>query len=276
MLAVFAVGILAALLLAGFLQLWMPYTRGANTMYNWIYFGSNRLGSFDVWIEDLDRGGRQRVLLPGENSGIGILQPTWVTEGLLVINRYLLNGDGEILLVSPDGSHSEVLEPAAPSNDTLVTPGGGAIIFSRQEGTVFQLFEIDLATREKRRLTSSPGDKFTGVKSPDGRWIAFNSNASGSMQVWRMPASGGNEERLTTGNERMRHLFWSPDSRWIYVQPSHRNVWRLPAAGGPLQQVTRFPESGLYIDEPAISPDGRTLVYARATGGSSLWLLSLD
>jgi Tol biopolymer transport system component len=257
---------------------------GGNIIDNWpqfspggrrIAFGSNRLGSFDVWIEDLERGGRQRVLLPGENSGIGILQPTWVTEDLLVINRFLLNGDGEILLVSPDGSHSEVLEPAAPSNDTLATHDGGAIVFSRQVGSVFQLFETDLVTRQKRQLTSSPGDKFTGVKSPDGRWVAFNSNAGGSIQVWRMPASGGKEERLTTGDERMRHLFWSPDSRWIYVQPSHRNVWRLPAAGGPLQQVTRLPESGLYIDEPSLSPDGRSLVYVRATGGSSLWLLTL-
>lgn len=49
----------------------------------------------------------------------------------------------------------------------------------------------------------------------------------------------------------------------------------MPAAGGPLQQVTRFPESGLYIDEPTISPDGRILAYTRATGGSSLRLLTL-
>jgi hypothetical protein len=39
--------------------------------------------------------------------------------------------------------------------------------------------------------------------------------------------------------------------------------------------VTRFPESGLFLEEPTLSPDGRTLAYARWKGGSSLWLLRL-
>lgn len=63
--------------------------------------------------------------------------------------------------------------------------------------------------------------------------------------------------------------------RWIYVQPSHRNICRVPTAGGPLEPVTRFPESGVFLEEPALSPDGRTLAYARWKGGSSLWLLEL-
>jgi Tol biopolymer transport system component len=237
-----------------------------------IAYSSNRLGTVDVWIVDLATGERERLLLPGGTAVL--LQSDWVTDNLLAIYRDK-GTEGELLLVAPDGSRSEVLLPSTGMSDAFVTPDGRSVIFSTLDGESTQLFEIDLATREKRRLTTSAGDKTTGVKSPDSRFIAFNSNAGGSMQIWRMPASGGKEERLTTGHERMRHLFWSPDSRWIYVQPSHRNIWRLPAAGGPLQQVTRFPESGLYIDEPQISPDGRTLVYTRATGGSSLWLLAL-
>ena len=73
----------------------------------------------------------------------------------------------------------------------------------------------------------------------------------------------------------MRHPSFSPDGRWIYVQPSHRNIWRVPAAGGPLQQVTTFAESGLFLEEPTLAPDGRALTYARWKGGASLWLLSL-
>jgi WD40-like Beta Propeller Repeat len=50
---------------------------------------------------------------------------------------------------------------------------------------------------------------------------------------------------------------------------------RSPASGGPLQKVTNSPESGLFIDEPTISPDGRWLAYCRSNGGSSLWLLKI-
>jgi len=73
----------------------------------------------------------------------------------------------------------------------------------------------------------------------------------------------------------MRHPIFSPDGRWLYVQPSHRNVFRLPSGGGTLQQVTRFPESGLFLEEPTLSPDGRWLTYSRSNGGSSLWLMTL-
>ena len=46
-LVVFIIGIIAALLVAGALQIWLPYTRGANTLYSWIYFGSNNLGFWE-------------------------------------------------------------------------------------------------------------------------------------------------------------------------------------------------------------------------------------
>jgi Tol biopolymer transport system component len=90
-----------------------------------------------------------------------------------------------------------------------------------------------------------------------------------------MPAGGGEEEVLTQGDERMRHVSFSSDGRWIYVQPSHRNIYRFPASGGPLQPITDFPESGLFIEEPTLSPDGRFLAYCRSNGGASLWLMTI-
>ena len=114
------------------------------------------------------------------------------------------------------------------------------------------------------------------IWSPDGRSIAVTALRDGVTQLFRMPASGGPMQQLTTGYERMRHPFYSPDGRWIYVQPSHRNIYRVPAEGGQLEQVTRFPEAGLFLEEPTISPDGRYLYYCRGNGGSSLWLMKLE
>lgn len=42
-----------------------------------------------------------------------------------------------------------------------------------------------------------------------------------------------------------------------------------------MQPVTRFPESGLFIEEPTLAPDGSYLAYCRSNGGSSLWILTL-
>ena len=62
---------------------------------------------------------------------------------------------------------------------------------------------------------------------------------------------------------------------WLYFQLNHLNIYRMPADGGRIQQVAHFPESGLFLEEPTISPDGRYLVYCRSNGGSSLWVLRL-
>ncbi len=40
--------------------------------------------------------------------------------------------------------------------------------------------------------------------------------------------------------------------------------------------MTFFPESGLYVDEPSVSPDGRWLLYTRSTVNSGLWLITLE
>ncbi|MDP3772952.1 MAG: hypothetical protein Q8Q85_01665, partial [Gemmatimonadales bacterium] len=52
--------------------------------------------------------------------------------------------------------------------------------------------------------------------SPDGRSLVFVSNAGGSLQVRRMPAGGGEEEILTQGDERMRHVSFSSDGRYRF------------------------------------------------------------
>jgi TolB protein len=148
-------------------------------------------------------------------------------------------------------------------------------VYTRFAGNFSQLFVLDVASRQEQQLTRSESDKFEAAWSPDGQWVAFSANTGGTVQVWRIPVSGGEEQQMTTGYERIIHQFYSPDGRWLYVQPSHRNIYRMTSAGGPLQPVTRFPESGLFIEEPTISPDGRYLAYNRGHGGSSLWMLTI-
>jgi Tol biopolymer transport system component len=240
-----------------------------------IAFASNRLGAEQLWILDLATRKSERVDLPGRDLGVNL--PAWAPDGRhLVLTRFLQSGMQSVWITASDGSEARELLPAAPGLQARTfSPEGRDLVYVARVGNVPQVFRVDVASRRSRQLTSSPGDKFVPVWSPDGKWIAFCSNATRSMQLWRISADGGPEKMLTDGFERTFHPFYSPDGRWIYIQPSHRNIYRLPAEGGPLQQVTKFPESGLFLEEPTLSPDGRWLAYARSSGGSSLWLLTL-
>ena len=240
-----------------------------------IAFASDRLGAEEIWILDVETRRSERLEFPGEDRGAN--QAIWSPDGKQVaVTRFFSNATRSIWIAAADGSQSEELVPPAPGVvGRPFSPDGTRLLYTASAGRLSQIFVLDLATRQRRQLTRSPGDKQVAVWSPDGRWIAYSSNATGTTQLWRMPSGGGEAEMLTSGAERMYHPFYSPDGRWIYVQPSHRNIYRLPAAGGPLEPVTKFPDAGLFLEEPTLSPDGRWLTYCRSNGGSSLWLLTI-
>ncbi len=240
-----------------------------------IAFSSDRLGPMEIWVFDLDTRDQRPLRLPGNDLGANLVY--WSPDGRNVaITRSLEGGLQSLWLAAADGSQAEELVPSTRFlQGGPFSPDGQSLLYSTRVEENIQLFALDLATRQGRQLTSSPWDSLSGEWSPDGRSIAVISNRGGPVQVWRMSASGGEAQPLTSGDERVRHAFYSPDGRWVYFQPSHRNIYRLPATGGEVQQITKFPESGLFMEEPALSPDGRNLAYCRSNGGSSLWLFEI-
>ena len=244
-----------------------------------VALGSNRIGHEELWLVDINTRQWQRVEMPSD-AAAWVSQACWAGDGQhLMVMRYLFDRTVSYWYVALDGSSAERLLSPMPGISgnfaCSISPDGRAAVYSRIAGSFSQLFVLDLTTRTERQLTTSPMHKYEGTFSPDGRWVAFSANADGAVQIHRVSASGGDEQALTTGGGRKRHLFYSPDGRWLYVQQDHRNIHRMPADGGPLRAVTNFPESGLFIEEPTISPDGRWLVYNKGGGGSSLWMLSL-
>jgi TolB protein len=244
-----------------------------------IAVGSNRIGQNELWLLDLSSRQWVRVQQTGNATG-RISQACWAKDGQhLAVMRYLEDNKISYLYVALDGSSSEELRPPQPAlSGTFAcafSPDGRRIVYAHLAGAFNQLFVFDMDSRMERQLTTSPSHKYQGAWSPDGRWVAFSANTGGTVQVWRIPVAGGDEQQLTNGLERNIHLFYSPDGRSLYVQPGHKNIWRMPADGGTLQNVTRFPESGLFIEEPTISPDGRWLVYNKGGGGASLWMLTI-
>lgn len=53
--------------------------------------------------------------------------------------------------------------------------------------------------------------------SPDGKWVSFISNMSGSPQVWVAPAEGGYPRMVTNGDDPVVEAEWSPASDWIGI-----------------------------------------------------------
>ena len=247
-----------------------------------IIVGSNRTGDEELWMLNIASRLWQRIEMPTMPGG-STAQACWTRDGRhLVAMQYSNNAMSAFWYVALDGSSTQQILTPHPAlgitNGCDVSPDNRSMVYMRVVDGFSQVFVHELATPRERQLTTSPSQKYAAVWSPDGRSVAFSANTDGTVQVWRISTAGGSEakeEQLTTGVERVVHFFYSPDGRWLYVQPSHRNIQRMDAAGGVPKPVTHFPEHGLFLEEPSISPDGRWLVYNRGKGRSSLWLLAI-
>jgi hypothetical protein len=114
------------------------------------------------------------------------------------------------------------------------------------------------------QLTDRLGRQVGSPKwSPDGRWIAFDSQGQdGNWDVFTIDAAGGPPRRFTTDPSNEHRPSWSRDGRWIYFASDRTDrfeIWRAPAQGGRAVQVT---DAGGHTCAEAL--DGRTLYYAKA------------
>jgi tricorn protease len=90
------------------------------------------------------------------------------------------------------------------------------------------LWTVNAAGGEARQLTSHEGIELFPKISPDGQWIAFSAEYSGSRQIWVMPAKGGEAKQLTWYNSvgvmpprgGFDHvvLGWTSDSKKILIR----------------------------------------------------------
>jgi DNA-binding winged helix-turn-helix (wHTH) protein len=116
-----------------------------------------------------------------------------------------------------------------------------------------------------KKLTSM-GRTGTPRWSPDGRWIAFDSDGRyGSSNIYLVPANGGQVRTVVADAGNNSVPSWSRDGKFIYFASNRGGgwegdqVWKVPAEGGEPVQITR--QGGFSAYE---SFDGHTLYYAKS------------
>lgn len=135
------------------------------------------------------------------------------------------------------------------------------------------LWIVDAAGGQARRLTTHEGFELFPKFSPDGRTLAFSAEYGGNRQVWTMPVEGGAPTQLTWYNDvgpmpprggfDYRVLDWTRDGADVLVR-ANRLPWGVrmgrpylvPADGG-MERPLAVPETGGGM----LSPDGTKYVY---------------
>jgi hypothetical protein len=163
-------------------------------------------------------------------------------------------------------SGPRVVQAAAYS--PAFAPGGEAMYFHQQKGSVSALKRADTVAGVVRNVTSIVDDSarnFHPRPSPDGRQIAFDSDRDGVRGVYVADADGSGARRIS-GSGFASVPSWSPDGRQIAfarAEASSANVWNLwivDVDGSNLRRLTRHRVGQAWGG--SWFPDGRRIAYS--------------
>jgi Tol biopolymer transport system component len=161
-----------------------------------IAFASDRDGTWDIYTIGAD-GNDLKQLTKGAGANSA---PSWTPAGnkiLFVSTRDAINGD--VYRMNADGTGTERLTADSLVKDTpLSTPDGHTVIVTLNNKGRFAIASIDLSHRKVTLLTPPEHNNFAPAISRDGTEIMFVSDRDGSLQVYTMRSTGGDQTRLTT------------------------------------------------------------------------------
>jgi len=208
----------------------------------------------DIWRIDLQSGALTRVTFGGAN-----VSPAWSARGDLV---YATRGrDGLFHVAALSGFSQDNLFPSSIAPDGTIA----AVRISADGRTTLVTAARD---GKPQPVVDGPFDQSSGAFSPDGAWIAFDSDENGRRDVYvvrrgdprRIPVSTGGGERPS----------WSGDGRSLYFHDGDRLV---RAAFDPAHEV-HVGAREIVFDRPgarvlAVAPGGRLLIQRQSARADS-------
>ena len=204
-----------------------------------LFFISDRGGSHDVWWIPVDARGKPTGQARSLTASVGV-------------GTISLSWDGTKLAYTKIVERSNIWSIPIVSNRTLTLNDALAVT---SENHLIDIISI----------------------SPDGKWIAFDSNRSGNQDIWIMRKDGSELRQLTTNAAHDWVGSWSPDGNRIAFQSfrrGNRDLYVMPVAGGAVTALTNHPAEDFI---PVWSPDGEKIAFSsNRSGNMDVWVMTSD
>ncbi|MBZ5646637.1 MAG: Tol-Pal system beta propeller repeat protein TolB [Acidobacteriia bacterium] len=185
-----------------------PRFGGTNASPAWspdgskLALSSSRTGDPEIYVADAETGANMKRLTNYRGTDISpCFNPKSGAQIAFVSGR---TGLPQIYLMDADGANLQRMTDGGYAVSPAWSPNGQFLLFAwfRRYGPgepgAQDIYIMDVASKQWVQLTSATGRNDSPSWSPDGRHIVFQSNRSGSDQIWTMLADGTQVRQLTT------------------------------------------------------------------------------
>ena len=211
-----------------------------------------------IWYVSYPSGGARRIT--NDTNGYSGVSLTADSTALLTVQTE----QNSNIWIAPSGDASRAAQMTSNNFEGLYglcwTPEGRILYTSRTAQGRSSIWMMDAdGTGQKQLTVDAPPNNKPSISnlrptvSPDGRYIVFVSNRTGSNCVWRMDIDGNNPKELSRGTYAGRPQL-TPDGQWVVytdLESGKQRLWKVPIIGGEPVQLTDYSSSG-----GVVSPDG--------------------
>ena len=169
---------------------------------------------FDIWLYDLQ--GERGTNLTGDT--IANIAPVWMPDGDHVV--FSATAEGERVLVSRSlagGAGARLSQP-----ETIVWAQGasadGRFVIVEHTSETRDLSLVDVESGAMEPWLHTDANERNADLSPDGEWVAFESDRSGTSEIYVAPFAGGEAgmQRVSTNGGVMP--LWGPNGREVFYR----------------------------------------------------------
>ena len=193
-------------------------------------------------------------------------------------------GGGSTVYVLPlTGGEPKMVTDSTPSYLHTWSPNGKEVVYTAQrisKSPAYNIYKKLINGGAEVQLTFNKSGLADGPEfSPDGKYIYYNANETGTMQIWRMKPNGSDKEQISFDEYNNWFAHISPNEKWIAIisfpitvisddHPFYKRVMlRLMPYGGGAPKVIAYLYGGQgTINTPSWSPDSKRIAFVSNSG----------
>lgn len=243
-----------------------------------ITFTAKGKGKSAIMAMDFDG---QNAYSVSNNSSTNILPAFSPSGGQIAYTSFMRSNPDLYVAPAGGGRPKKISGQKGMNTGAAWSPDGSKFAITLSKDGNPEIYIINASDGSiVKRLTNNRYIDTSPAWSPDGSQIAYVSDQNGGPQIFVMPASGGKATQVSFNGNYNTTPTWSPKAGKHIIAYTTRDggSYDIVALDIDTKTMTRITQGEGSNEEPAFSPNGRAIAFARTSGGggAGIYIASAD